>query len=96
MEYLPKTSIKRPVGMQDRKSVRELGVKWRAWRQGSNTEKRKLCHLTWFPQNKKLDGHVQSQILYMGTVHAANNVYMIYKGEGLWGCGGTMVVEDNV
>jgi hypothetical protein len=58
----------------------------------SNTEKRKLRHSTWFPQNGKLDSHVQSQILYMGTVHAANNAYMIYK-EGLWGCGGTVVVE---
>ena len=34
MEYLPKTSTKRPVRMWDRKSVRELGVEWRAWGQG--------------------------------------------------------------
>jgi hypothetical protein len=82
--------------VQDRKSVRELVVEQGARRRRSNTEKRKLCHSTWFPHNGKLDSHVQSQILYMGTVHAANNAYMIYRGEGLWGSGGTMVVEDNI
>jgi hypothetical protein len=30
MEYLPKTSTKRPVGVQDKKSVRDDGTEWRS------------------------------------------------------------------
>lgn len=46
------------------------------------------------PTYREIGHHVQSRVLYMDTVHAANRAYIVfYKGERLLACGGT---EDNI